>query len=47
MKVELFVNTGYVGCRHIAYVDVPNETTKDELNEMALEFMRYNRIYLL
>lgn len=39
MRVKLYVETGYVNCEHIEYVDVPDDTTEDELNEMARQLM--------
>lgn len=45
MKVKLYVYTGFVGCEHIDYVDVPDDTTEDDLNEMARELMMDNIEY--
>ena len=39
MKVKLYVSTGFAGCEHIDYVDVPDDITEDDLNEMARELM--------
>lgn len=45
MKVKLCVDTGFVGCEHIDYIDVPNGTSEDDLNEFAREFMEDNINY--
>lgn len=45
MKVKLYVNTGYLGCTHIDYVDVPDDTTEEELNDMAHDLMEDNIEY--
>lgn len=45
MKVKLCVDTGFVDCEHIDYIDVPNGTSEDDLNEFAREFMEDNINY--
>lgn len=45
MKVKLYVETGFIGCEHIDYVDVPDDTAEDNLNEMARELMMDNIEY--
>ena len=45
MKVKLYVCTGFAGCEHIDYVDMPDDTTEDDLNEMARELMMDNIEY--
>lgn len=42
MKVKLYVETGYSGCDHTEYVNVPDSTTEEELNDMAHELMLDN-----
>lgn len=45
MKVKLWIDTGFVDCEHIDYIDVPNGTSEDDLNEFAREFMEDNINY--
>lgn len=45
MKVKLYVDTGYYGCEHIKYVNVPDNTTDEDLNDMAHELMLDNINY--
>lgn len=40
-----WVDTGFVDCEHIDYIDVPNGTSEDDLNEFAREFMEDNINY--
>lgn len=42
MRVKLYVETGYVGCDYDEYIDVPDDTPEDELNDMAHELMLDN-----
>lgn len=41
-KIKLFVDTGYPGCEHEEIVEVDDNITDDELEEMAEDFMREN-----
>lgn len=45
MIVKLWIDTGFVDCEHIDYIDVPNGTSEDDLNEFAREFMEDNINY--
>lgn len=38
-KIKLWVETGIVGGEHEDIIEVEDDTTEEELNEMALEFM--------
>lgn len=38
-SITLWVESGYVGADHYETIEVPDDTTDEELDEMALEFM--------
>lgn len=44
-KVLLWIDTGIVGCDFRETVEVPNETTHEELNDMAQKYMEQHIEY--
>jgi hypothetical protein len=37
-KIKLFVNTGFVNAKHTEVIEVEDDTTDKELNEIANDF---------
>ena len=41
-SVTLYVENEYVGADYYKTIEVPDDTTDDEINEMAQDFMNYH-----
>lgn len=39
-KIKLWVETGFVNAEHTDFIEVEDDTTEEELNELAEQFMR-------
>lgn len=38
-KIKLWVETGFVGATHEEIIEVDDDTTEEEIDEIALEFL--------
>lgn len=45
MEIKLWLDTGFIDCEYIDYIEMPSGTSEEDLNELAREFMEDNINY--
>lgn len=45
MKLKMWIDTGFVGCKYEDELEVPDDITEDECEEEAKVFLHNNILY--